>query len=73
MSLLKSREGYYHIPPKALDHKSITSEQLQSDVDKWLAKSPKNEIEPIPIGQSSYLSDLQKSRKRRYGNQKRSG
>ncbi len=65
MSITEYNKHYYHIPPKALDHKSISSEQLQSDVDEWLAKSSKNKIEPVPIGVSKFKSDIEKSKNRR--------
>ena len=63
MSITEYNKDYYHIPPKALDHKSIASEKLQSDVDKWLAESPKNKIKVVEIGVSSYKNKYGRAKK----------
>jgi len=71
MSLREVRDNYYHVDSKTHDHKPIASKQMQSDVEDWLAKSSKNKIEVIPMGVSSYMSDLEKARhQRKYGRQK---
>lgn len=65
MNLRETRANYYHIPPKVLDHKSNSRSKLQSDVEVFKAAGGK--IDVIPMGYSSYLSNLNAVNKARYG------
>ena len=67
MSIHEYRARYYHITRSQLQHhKQIDSLELQTAVDAFEAKGGK--IERIPMGMSSYMSDLEKaSHQKRFG------
>lgn len=65
MSIHESRNEYYHIAgPNSGCAKRIESEQLQA-VEAFKAAGGKIEI--VPVGESTYLNDLQKANKQKYG------
>ena len=61
MNYIQHRTNYFHLDgPKIHCAKRIESQQLQTAVEAFQAKGGK--IERIPMGMSSYLTDLQKGR-----------
>lgn len=72
MSIHESRDKYYHIAgPNSGCAKRIESEQLQTAVEAFKAAGGKIEI--VPVGESTYLNDLQKANKQKYGKHRRVG
>lgn len=67
MTIHEIRKNYYHITKSQLQHhKHIDSLELQTAVDAFKAKGGK--IERIPMGMSSYMTDLEKANhQKRYG------